>query len=214
MNVYERKSHLLNLHLNCFCTFAGEYDMPVLKAYKEEPPDRLIPFNVARCTKDFDSGVHFFIDDYQFERIWQQPERYLQMLKRHRAVIAPDFSQYADTPQTLRIWQNYRGKALAAWWQNNGVNVIPNVTWSTPESFDYCFDGQPTDSVIAINCQGILSSELSMYFWRTGYEEALRRLKPRIILRYGDMMPGENEDISVYYPNEYIKKLKQYGRKR
>ena len=188
--------------------------MPVLKAYKEEPPDRLIPFNVARCTKDFDSGVHFFIDDYQFERIWQQPERYLQMLKRHRAVIAPDFSQYADTPQALRIWQNYRGKALAAWWQNNGVNVIPNVTWSTPESFDYCFDGQPTDSVIAINCQGILSSELSMYFWRTGYEEALRRLKPRLILRYGDMMPGENEDISVYYPNEYIKKLKQYGRKR
>lgn len=214
MDVYERKTHILNLHLNKSCIFAGEYDMPVLQSFNDEPPERLIPFNVAKSTTDYDSCVHFFIDDYQFERIWMQPYRYLSMLRQFRAVIAPDFSQYADTPQALRIWQNYRAKYLAAWWQQEGVSVIPNVTWSTPDSFTYCFDGIPTHSVIAINCQGIRSSALSMYLWRTGYQEAIRRLRPRLIIRYGDHMPGEIEDISIYYPNIYIKRLKQYGRKR
>lgn len=214
MDIYERKSHLLNLHLNKKCTFAGEYDMPVLRAYLDDPPERLIPFNLARCTRDYDSGVHFFIDDYQFERIWIYPGRYLHQLRRFRAVIAPDFSQFADTPQALRIWQNYRAKYLASWWQDQGIRVIPNVTGSTPDSFRYCFDGLPTDSVVAINCLGIRSSALSMYFWREGYSETIRRLQPRLIIRYGDIMPGENEDVSIYYPNIYIEKLKQYGRKR
>lgn len=188
--------------------------MPVLQAFNDDPPERLIPFNMARCSRDYDSGVHFFIDDYQFERIWMQPERYLNTLRRFHAVIAPDFSQYADTPQALRIWQNYRAKYLAAWWQQQGIHVIPNVTWSTPDSFSYCFDGLPAHSVIAISCQGIHSSALSMYLWRKGYGEAVRRLKPALILRYGNLMPKEYEDISIYYPNEYLKQLKQYGRKR
>ncbi len=214
MNIYERKMRLQNLHLDKSCIYTGECDMPVVQPYRDDPPDRLIPFNVALQTDDTDAGVHFFIDDYQFDRVWTQPRRYLSMLRRHQAVIAPDFSQFADMPQAVRIWQNYRGKMLSAWWQREGVRVIPNVTWSTPDSFRYCFDGQPTDSVIAINCQGIRSSNLSMYFWRMGYKEAVRRLRPRLILRYGDIIPGEQEDISVYYPNEYIKKLKEYGRKR
>ena len=214
MSIYERKYRLLNLHLNKSVTFAGELDMPCLQPFLDEPPERLVPFNVAVRSRDFDSGVHFYIDDYQFERVWGQAERYLPVLRRFCCVIAPDFSQYADMPGSMRIWQNYRGKMLAAWWQSEGVRVIPNATWSTPESFGYRVDGMPTNSVVAGNCMGIRSSALSMYFWRQGYEEMLRRISPRLILRYGDMMPGEREDISVYYPNEYIKRLKEYGRKR
>ncbi|MBQ9363999.1 MAG: DUF4417 domain-containing protein [Bacteroidaceae bacterium] len=188
--------------------------MPCLQPFLDEPPEMFFPFNVAVSCRDYNSGVHFYIDDYQFERVWQQPERYPQLLERFRCVVAPDFSQYADMPRAMRVWQSYRGKALAAWWQKEGVRVIPNATWSTPDSFSYCFEGIPTDSVVAVNCMGIRSSPLSMYFWRLGYEEMFRRLRPRLILRYGDMMPGEREDISVYYPNEYIKRLKEYGRKR
>lgn len=203
----------MNLHLNKSVTFAGELDMPRLQPFLDELPERLVPFNVAVGMCDYDSCVHFFLDDYQFERVWGQAERYLSVLRRFRCVIAPDFSQYADMPRAMRIWQNYRGKALAAWWQSEGVKVIPNATWSTPESYSYCFDGMPRGGVVAVNCMGIRSSALSMYLWRKGYEEMLERLRPELIVRYGDMMPGEREEISVYYPNEYIRKLKEYGRK-
>lgn len=211
---YKRKFHIQNLDLGKLVTFVGELDMPVLLPFYGEPPERLIPFHVARNSYDIEAGVHFFIDDYQFERIWQSPHRYLDTLKRFRVVIGPDFSQFADTPKSLRIWQNFRGKFLSAWWQSEGIRVIPNVTWSTPDSYAYCFDGHPRNSVIAIHSQGVKNTSLSTYLWRKGYEEAVKRLQPSLILRYGEVMPGENEEISIYYPNYYIKRLRQYGRKR
>ena len=46
-----------------------------------------------------------------------------------------------------------------------------------------------------------------------GYNEAIRRLEPTHIIRYGEKMPEENEEISTYFENENYKKLKD-GRKR
>ena len=45
------------------------------------------------------------------------------------------------------------------------------------------------------------------------YEEALRVLEPILIIRYGDKMPCEREDISVYFENINLKNLRN-GRKR
>lgn len=41
--------------------------------------DHLIGFNeLLTCKHPENAGVHFFLDDYQFERFWRQPQRYLQ----------------------------------------------------------------------------------------------------------------------------------------
>lgn len=90
--------------------------------------------------------------------------------------------------------------------------MIPNVTWSTPDTYDYSFTGIPKHSVIAINCTGIKGNHASMYLWRKGYQEALRILEPTLIIRYGDKMPEEREDISVYFENTNLKNLRN-GRK-
>ena len=92
--------------------------------------------------------------------------------------------------------------------QHNGINYIHNVTWSLPDSYDYSFDGLPIGSTIAINCAGIAGSPSSKYLWYKGYEEALSRLKPSAIVRYGTKMPGENEAISVYFQNERLTLLR------
>ena len=52
----------------------GDYEMPVIGRC-DMVPDRLIGFNYVKTEKDTDCGVHFFIDDYQFERIWRNPRR-------------------------------------------------------------------------------------------------------------------------------------------
>ncbi len=40
--------------------------------------------------------MHFFLDDYQFERLWNSPREYVELLKQlcHRS----DFSLYMDVP--------------------------------------------------------------------------------------------------------------------
>lgn len=45
--------------------------------------DHLIGFNeLLTCKHPENTGVHFFLDDYQFERFWRQPERYVAALAR------------------------------------------------------------------------------------------------------------------------------------
>ena len=46
--------------------------------------DHLIGFNeLLTCKHPESAGVHFFLDDYQFERFWRQPERYLNALAEY-----------------------------------------------------------------------------------------------------------------------------------
>lgn len=53
----------------------GPFEMPFIKK-TEHIPDKLIGFNEAISSKNYQSGIHMFIDDYQFERIWNTPKRY------------------------------------------------------------------------------------------------------------------------------------------
>ena len=47
-----------------------------------------------------------------------------------------------------------------------------------------------------------------MYIWQKGYEEMIKRIEPSCILRYGDIMPNECDEISVYYPNDNLNYLR------
>lgn len=185
--------------------------MPRIQAYHGPLPSSLIPFHQANSSSNHMAGVHFYIDDYLFERIWNNPRRYIPMLRQYLCVIGPDFSQYSNMPYALRYWNCYRNRVLTAYLQRNGVRIIPNVTWSLPDSYEYSFCGMPRNSIIAINCTGVISHNASKYLWYKGYNEALRRLSPEFIIRYGTIMPEERKDISLYFENERLKSLR-YGR--
>ena len=58
---------------------AGKWDMPILKATDHIPED-LISFNYMLTSKDYGKGIHFYIDDYQFERVWTTPDKYIDKL--------------------------------------------------------------------------------------------------------------------------------------
>lgn len=207
----KRKTHLDNLHLKYLINFVAGYEMPKLEACSIIP-ESLIPFNYALRECNNNQGVHFFIDDYQFERIWNFPVRYVHCLQKFQCVIAPDFSQFIDMPYPQRIWNNYRGKLIGAFLQSQGVPVIPNVTWSLPDSYDYCFEGIPLQSVIAINSTGVCRYGFNRFLWLKGYREAIKRLNPIAIIRYGNVIQGEDTNIGVYYNNERLLNLKGYGR--
>lgn len=77
-------------------------------------PAELQGFNYAKSTpSDQKRGkrCHFFIDDYQFERVWQRPEKYLDVLRGYDCVLTPDFSLYMDMPDPMQEWNRYRSVA-------------------------------------------------------------------------------------------------------
>ena len=72
--------------------------------------------------KNTGKAVHFYMDDYKFECVWNQPERYLRKLSQYRFVLTPDFSLYTNMPLAMQIWNVFRGQWCGAFWQANGAD--------------------------------------------------------------------------------------------
>lgn len=145
-----------------------------------------IPFDEAIETKNGKGkGVHFYIDDYRFIRVWNKPDKYMPILKRFDAVLSPDFSQYTDMPEAMRLYNHYRKHWLAAYWQLNGLRVIPTIGWSGPESYEYCFLGEPENAIISISSVGNLNDEETRTLFAAGCRKAIETLKPKEILWMG-----------------------------
>lgn len=98
----------------------GKYGIPEIKPETDIRIDKLewIPVNYALTAKDkATKGVHFYKDDYQFERFWNNPDKYIPLLQQFGAVCSPDFSLYSDMPLAVQLFMHYKKHWLAAYWQ-------------------------------------------------------------------------------------------------
>lgn len=180
--------------------YEGEEEFPLFDSSKLLPK-RVIPFSKALSTKDYNQWVVFFEHDYLFERIWNHPRRYLGILKRFEGVISPDFSLYRDMPLCMQKWSTYKGRALAHWWSENGIEVIPNVRFSDERSYDFCFDGIEHNSVVAIGTHGCIKCREDREFFIRGLAEMVHRLTPHTIIVYGaapDSMFKQYKEQGIY----------------
>lgn len=140
--------------------------------------------------------VHFFIDDQKFDgnrsSIWLCPEKLIDLLCHFAGVISPDYSTYADFPDSLKRWNIYRMRAFDYIFQKNGIHVVPNVRWGTAETWSYCFDGIPMNGIIAVGviASGIKKVENRKCFM-DGLCKAIHLLKPHTIVIYG----SDNYDL-------------------
>ena len=188
MQVYRQQRNYENLNKRIF-EGVGEYNIPVLKSAVYEV-ENWISFNFARgCDEPERHGIHFFIDDYQFMRLWTNPDAYLDKLGQFQAVCTPDFSTYTDFPKAIQIYNHYRKHWLGAYWQEHGIKVIPTISWSDEESFDWCFDGEPVGGMVAVSSVGTQGSARAAQLFEAGYNEMKRRLQPAQIVMYGTV-PG------------------------
>ncbi len=99
--------------------------------------------------------VHFFLDDYKFEVMWNDPLPRIERLKSHKAVLTPNFSIYSEMPIPMKIYNTFRSRWCGAFLQLNGVKVIPTLAWGGPETFWFCFDGIEKKSVVAVSTLGV-----------------------------------------------------------
>ncbi len=79
---------VFNAFLVTLATYAGFFEFPVIKPCYDIP-NRLIAFSKCISSRNHDCWVHFYEDDYLFERLWRDPKRYLPILQRYNGVILP-----------------------------------------------------------------------------------------------------------------------------
>lgn len=163
----------------------GREEMPVVGNYRGRIPEKWSGFNEMLSLRRTWHGLHFFLDDYQFERVWRQPRRYLPLLRGCACVAGPDFSIYADLPRPMGIWNVYRSRVLTAWWQREGIGVVPVASWSGEDSFDYAFDGLPEGGTIAVGTMGARKTERRSRLFVKGLAVLVERKRPSRLLLYG-----------------------------
>lgn len=141
------------------------WQMPVIKNDRFIPSE-LIGFNYAKSSKRKDVGIHFYVDDYQFERVWNYPEKYLDILFEYDCILSPDFSLYMDMPMPMKIWNIYRSRQIGAYYQSKGIKVIPTISWAESETFEFCFQGIPEGSIVSVSTIGVKEKEDALKIWR------------------------------------------------
>ena len=174
----------------------GWFQMPVLQPCKYVPDD-LIGFNYMLTSEEYEKGIHFFIDDYQFERVWNDPQTYIEKLRNFRCVLTPDFSLYMDMPMAMKIWNVYRSRLIGQMCQDAGMDVIPTLSWAEPETFAFCFDGILPGGTVAVSTVGVMRDPDAQEIWKAGMDEAIRRIRPKTVLCYGAKIDYDFRDVAV-----------------
>lgn len=163
----------------------GKFDIPQIAPYNGDINiDYWLGFNYVKqdyyCRKNV--GVHFCLDDYQFETIWNYPNKYINNFQKCGIICSPDFSLYSDFPKAIQIYNHYRKHWLARFYQDRDCVVIPTIAWSDRDSYSWCFDGEPKHSIVAISSTGTLKQKGSIDLFTEGIKEMVKRLEPTKIL--------------------------------
>lgn len=198
----ERTNNAYNLGLVDSDSLTNDFwQMPYIKKTDFIPTD-LIGFNYAKTSVRKDVGIHFYVDDYQFERVWNKPQDYTSILYDYDCILTPDFSLYLDMPMPMKIWNTYRSRFIGAYYQNEGITVIPTISWAEPATYEFCFKGIEKGGVVSISTIGVKQDSDALKVWRDGVTEMIRQIEPQTILIYGGKLDYDYGDIkTVYYEN-------------
>jgi len=153
-----------------------------------DPTQTLFLWRTYSLTRARGMTVGFFVWDDKLEQLWRQPEKQTARLLAASvmAVIEPDFSLWADAPLAEQIWNVYRTRTLGRLWQERGLSVIPNLNWSGPESFNFCFQGIPFCApVVACECRTAGQNERDRCAFLGGLWEGIHQREPAHVLIYG-----------------------------
>lgn len=177
--------------------------MPIIKKCKVDIAKiQLIGSDKIRIndtSSNISKTVHFFVEDNKLNRYYDYPERYLARLAQYPHVLTPDYSLYADMPMAIQMYNTFKNRWCGAFWQDYGLSVIPSVSWSTEDSFEFCFDGIEQGSSVAISTLGNLKPNEKLFL--RGYFEMKKRINPEWVLCFGKAFPEMGKEVVlVEYP--------------
>jgi hypothetical protein len=192
----------------------GKYEMPIVK--KQDIDLGMIDLMSFTKIKSSDETnhyktIHFFTHDWNFDNLYDTPEKIINDLKQYYAVLTPDFSMYVDMPIALQINSVFKNRWCGACLQNNGIKVIPTVNWANENSFDFCFDGIEKNSIIAVSTY---CRENDKELFLSGYNKMLEIINPSAIICYGDPFKEMKGNIKAISPFDHKELVEKIGREK
>jgi len=188
----------------------GSHDMPLVRRQNIDLR-KVEPWCYSKAKQDDPENrhktIHFFTYDWLYETVYTKPEAALEKLGQYYALMTPDFSCYFEMPRVLQMHSTFKNRWCGAFWQSQGMRVIPTIEWGDASSFDFAFDGVEQGSVVAVSTYTREGYERE---YLKGYNKMLEKIKPSAILCYGDPfyeMRGNIIALSPFDHKELIAKM-------
>lgn len=107
---------------------------------------------------------HCFTEDKYFHRLYTHFQEYVELLQRAKGLISADFSLYRDWDEPYLI-TNCRANRLVDYaLQQAGIPMIPTAGFAGESSWEWCFDGLPQNSTVAITTNTVNDREARRLF--------------------------------------------------
>lgn len=195
-----------NMHLMDGMSFSNGY--PILKAYNGPTDFSLISFTDRKKICPDNTIIHFFLDDYRFrDAMWYNLEYSAYSISKFDYVFTPDFSLWRNLQTEYYNQKNiYRTRFVGAYLTLCGFTVIPTASWGGLQSFSYCFEGLPENSVIAVSALGARKDPSSWRLWTYGITRLVEEKHPTLILIYGEEFNIPEIGIPVKFLPSFISK--------
>lgn len=180
----------------------GRYDIPLVRrqsiAWKGT---EVIGIQNANAKDPYASqkAVHCFKDDSRIDAAYRYPERTFERLASYACLFTPNYSFFSNMPTALQIDAVFRSRWVGSFWQSKGKEVVANVGWGFPDSYDFCFDGIETGSVVVVSTMG---AERTKQGFLHGYRVMLEVVKPSEVWCYCSPFPEMEDTVSRVFPYE------------
>ena len=188
----------------------GKYGMPLIKRQNIDLDKiELLAFTKTKHNDEENQNktIHFFTYDWNFQSVYEKPEESLEKLDQYYALLTPEFSTYKDMPLARQIDSVFKYRWCGAFWQKQGMIVIPTISWGSIPCLEFCFDGIEKGSVVAVSTY---TREDNRDDFMLGYNKMLEIIEPSAIICYGTPFPemkGKIKAIDPFNKEELIKKM-------
>lgn len=164
----------------------GQYFFPQLSEERYIPKGKVLPVNyMMSCDNIKNHWFHCFVDDSQFQRLWNNYWKYIPILKKTAGIISTDFSLYRDYSKDILIRNCFKNRAITYAMQNDGIKVIPTAGFGGEETWDWCFDGLPHNSTVAVTTNGTLHDPEARRLFVGGIDAMVKKINPYAIVVCG-----------------------------
>lgn len=180
----------------------GKNDIPFCPTTKEDVPEDVVSFSEAtkiyrerrRKNREFQHPAYvFFYEDgdsvcYGSKScIWIRYRRAYEILRHFAGIITPIFVRDVGAASPWERWNTYCMRAFGyRFGKDSGKPAINSVCWSDRQSYQYCFEGIPENSIVAIRTDNFNpnnAEELALF--EKGLRKMTRVLSPHTIIVYG-----------------------------
>ena len=178
--------------------FCGKYGIPLLKPYMGTIPKCYTTFGDITIAGDPNCCVTGCDYDYLIDRMWNNPDKYVEKLSRYLCITNPDYSLRPNHPLSVQIANVYRSHAVGFYMQEHSIPVLPSMMWSSTNSHEFCFDGFSKGGAVLVSTIGTLKDDRSKVYFRNGFEEMLKHISPDAVILYGDV----NDELLSWLPKQ------------